>query len=88
MTCEEARTSMHFHLDGDEHLHVINARVHTASCMHCERHVLDLQETEMRLKELKKYAAPPGLQRRILDAVVGMQQKRPLIARAESEFEQ
>ncbi len=81
MTCDEARTSMHFHLDGDDHLHVQNARRHTASCMHCERHMLDLQEVEDRLRTLKRYAAPADLKERILLAVRDTTQKRPLRAR-------
>lgn len=78
MTCEEARASMHFHLDGDEHLHVERARVHTAGCMHCERHVRALIEVEQELKRLKRYAAPSGLTERILQSVQGIPQKRPL----------
>jgi|GEM_PF-5962725 len=86
MTCEEARTSMHFHLDGDDHLHVKNARQHTASCIQCERHILDLQEVEDRLRSLQRYAAPVDLKERILLAVRDTTQKRPL--RAISQMQQ
>ena len=79
MTCEEARTSMHFHLDGDEHLHVKKARAHTATCIYCERHVLDLQEVEQGLRSMARYAAPQGLRKRILEAVIDLPQKRPLV---------
>lgn len=83
MTCEEARTSMHFHLDGDDHLHVKKARAHTASCMHCERHVLDLKEVEEGLWSLKRYQAPQGLRERIVQSVMGTPQKRSLLHRLE-----
>lgn len=78
MTCEEARTSMHYHFDGDDHQHVRNARAHAATCAHCERHVTELEVVERELKSLRKYAAPPGLRDRILDAVRAVPQKRPL----------
>lgn len=82
MTCEEARTSMHYHLDGDDHLHVKKARVHTASCAHCERHVMDLQRVEYGLQSLQKFSAPSGLRDRILEAVKEVPQKRPLRSRS------
>ncbi len=78
MTCDEARTSIHFHLDGDEHHHVQRAREHARGCVHCERHLLDLEEVERALKGLKRYAAPPDLKEHIMRAVSQASQKRPL----------
>lgn len=78
MTCEEARTSMHFHLDGDDHRHARSAREHATSCVHCERHLLDLKEVERHLTALPAHAAPTGLKSRILAAVRDLPQKPPL----------
>lgn len=78
VTCEEARTSIHFHLDGDDHVHVRRACEHTAACVQCERHLLDLREVEEGLKGLVRYAAPAGLKERILAVVKDRPQKQPL----------
>ncbi|MCY0874869.1 MAG: hypothetical protein OWT28_01080 [Firmicutes bacterium] len=78
MTCEEAQRSMHYHFDGDDHLHVRKARAHAASCTDCGRHVMDLEMVEQGLRSLQKFAAPPGLRDRILEAVREVPQKRPL----------
>ena len=78
MTCDEARTSIHFHLDGDDHHHVQRAREHTHACIRCEQNLLDLQEVERALRDMKRYAAPADLKARIIQAVSERPQKRPL----------
>lgn len=78
MTCDEARTSIHFHLDGDDHHHVQRAREHTRECGRCEQNLLDLQEVERALRGMPRYAAPADLKARIIQTVSELPQKRPL----------
>jgi anti-sigma factor RsiW len=78
MTCEEARVSMHFHLDGDEHLHVLHARAHTESCRECHAHVSTLQTIEQSLRALSRHVAPSGLKESVLSMAATMPQKQPL----------
>ena len=77
MTCEEARTSIHFHLDGDDHAHARSAREHASSCVHCGQHLLALQEVEQMLRTLPRLAAPGGLRGRILETARRLTQMQP-----------
>jgi hypothetical protein len=86
VNCDEARVSIHFHLDGDDHLHVKKARAHVAACTHCEQHVSELLEIEYSLKGLQKYAAPAGLKERIVQSVQCMPQKQALGRRTQSDI--
>lgn len=81
VTCEEARTHIHFHLDGDDHPHVKRAQLHTAACVQCGEHMYDLKEVEVRLQGLRRYAAPAGLRESVLAMVRDVPQKRPLAER-------
>ncbi|KUO95140.1 hypothetical protein ATW55_13375 [Ferroacidibacillus organovorans] len=79
VTCEEAKQTLHFHLDGDDHHpHVKNAHHHRVTCAHCAAHLDQLKEVERGLRSMAQLSAPSSLHERIMKRVQTAIQKRPL----------